>query len=127
MEASITATRATGLLTPDDVTQPWIRGAAVIADRVDFARAKPSSGAFYVVLQSLRRATNCAYDCPCAPDPTQPPEPVPKPEAQHVTACHSPCQWLHVRLLRVGEDSRDALLEALGFVPYALHGIASAL
>ena len=89
------------LLTPDDVTQPRIRECLerlltltastlreqnlladlprdfeIVAERMD----PEDPEVFYFVTQSLRRVINYAYDCPCVPNPTHPPEQCPSPK-----------------------------------------------
>ena len=138
------------LLTPDDVTQPRIRECLerlltltastlreqnLLADlprdfEIVTERMDPEvPEVFYFVSQSLRRVINYAYDCPCVPNPTHPPEQCPSPKLSTLS-CHffSPVVISCARLFfRVGEDARDALLEAFGLVPYAHHRTASTL
>jgi hypothetical protein len=143
------------LLTPDDVTQPRIRECLerllsltfftlrehdLLADLPDdfeivSERMDPEvPEAFYFVSQSLRRVINYAYDCPCGPNPTHSPDQCPSPKLS--TLPFSPyltppvISYLYCNLfffLRVGEDARNALLEALGLIPHAHHRIAPTL
>ena len=96
------------LLTPDDVTQPRIRECLerlltltastlreqnlladlprdfeIVAERMD----PEVPEVFYFVSQSLRRVINYAYDCPCVPNPTHPPEQCPSPKLSTLP-CH---------------------------------------
>ena len=96
------------LLTSDDVTQPRIRECLerlltltastlqeqnlladlprdfeIVAERMD----PEVPEVFYFVSQSLRRVINYAYDCPCVPDPTHPPEQCPSPKLSTLP-CH---------------------------------------
>ena len=137
------------LLTPDDVTQPRIRECLerlltltastlreqnlladlprdfeIVAERMD----PEVPEVFYFVSQSLRRVINYAYDCPCVPNPTHPPEQCPSPKLSTL-----PClfflrgDFMCAFFIRVGEDAKDALLETFGLVPYAHHRTAPTL
>ena len=138
------------LLTPDDVTQPRIRECLerlltltastlreqnlladlprdfeIVAERMD----PEVPEVFYFVSQSLRRVINYAYDCPCVPNPTHPPEQCPSPKLSTLP-CHfffSRGDFMCAFFIRVGEDARDALLETSGLVPHAHNRTASTL
>jgi hypothetical protein len=118
----------------------------IVAERMD----PEVPEVFYFVSQSLRRVINYAYDCPCTAIPN--PNPNPNPTVTH--SSHPPEQCPNPKLstfyfspppptppvnfmavlffyitfpffFRVGEDARDAFLDALGLIPYAHHRVAS--
>jgi len=144
------------LLTPDDVSLPRIRECLerllsltfftlrehnlladlpedfeIVAERMD----PEVPEVFYFVSQSARRVINYAYDCPCGPNPTHPPEQCPSPKLSTFfspsphTAAPPVISHMYAPFFpfRVGEVAGDAFMDTLGLIPHAHHRITSTL